>query len=87
VEQRDRGVPAVREAWKLDTVLGGAHTDELQARLRVVAPKAALAYMARKDYVNAELALHTAEVLGVHDSTTTLVGEVLADQAPDRSHP
>ncbi|HEV7555669.1 MAG TPA: hypothetical protein VGO00_09460 [Kofleriaceae bacterium] len=37
--------PAVREAWKLDTVLGGAYTDVLYEKTRAIAPLAAEQYV------------------------------------------
>ncbi len=69
--------PALREAWKLDTVLGGAFGDEIQARLATVTPIAALDYLHHKDYANAELALHTAELLGIDDPVLKLVDDGL----------
>lgn len=70
--------PALREAWKLDTVLGGSFTDPLYARLAEVAPEAALAFVGRKDYVSAELALHTAQTLGVTSASLDTASAALA---------
>jgi hypothetical protein len=70
--------PALREAWKLDTVLGGAFSDPLHARLAEVAPKAAVAFVAQRDYPAAELALHTAEALGVTSDSLAAVEQALA---------
>lgn len=55
---------ALREAWKLDTVLGGAHSEELQKRLGDIALLAAPAFDRARDLENANLATHTADVLG-----------------------
>jgi len=70
--------PALREAWKLDTVLGGAFTDELYARLVEIAPQAALAFDAAKDYTAAKQALNTAQVLGVDSADTRRAAKLLA---------
>lgn len=71
--------PLLREAWKLDTVLGGVHAERVQARLVAVVPRAALAYASTGDYDNAELALGTAELLGVDDASTRTVARILAE--------
>ena len=55
---------ALREAWKLDTVLGGAHADELQKRMRDISLLAADEFQRMRDPVNADLAHHTADMLG-----------------------
>src|SRR5262245_23193960 len=55
---------ALREAWKLDTVLGGAFTDELYTALRDVAPEAARAFAAAHDPDSARLACETMSALG-----------------------
>jgi hypothetical protein len=77
--------PALRELTKLDLVLGGAHQDAITDRMRAVAPRAAHAFMVRRDYPNAELALHTAEMLGVRSEQLAVVGEVLAGHTQDRA--
>ncbi|MCW5802230.1 MAG: hypothetical protein KIT31_07565 [Deltaproteobacteria bacterium] len=69
---------ALRDAWKLDTVLGGAHGDELQQRLAHVAPFAAIAFLDGGDRGAAELALHVAETLGVHNEDTRRAAAALA---------
>jgi hypothetical protein len=71
--------PLLREAWKLDTVLGGVHAERVQARLVAVVPRAALDYASTGDYDNAELALGTAELLGVDDASTRTVARILAE--------
>ena len=86
VESALRAFPALREAWKLDTVLGGAFTEQLYSGLGRIAPRAAVAFLAAKDYAAAELALHTAEALGVHDSSTATVAELLAKQHAANRH-
>ncbi|MEO8707372.1 MAG: hypothetical protein ABI867_45510 [Kofleriaceae bacterium] len=81
----DPATPAIdayallREAWKLDTVLGGVHGERIQARLIAVVPRAALDYAGTGDYDNAELALGTAELLGIDNSSTRTVARILAE--------
>jgi hypothetical protein len=55
---------ALREAWKLDTVLGGAFTDELYTALASIAPKAKTAFLDAGDYASAEIAANTITALG-----------------------
>jgi hypothetical protein len=55
---------ALREAWKLDTVLGGAYTDELYAALRDIAPSAIEAFTAANDRESAMIARETLSALG-----------------------
>lgn len=55
---------ALREAWKLDTVLGGAHGELLQRELRGISLLAAPAFERAHDAAGADLAAHTAEILG-----------------------
>jgi hypothetical protein len=55
---------ALREAWKLDTVLGGVHSDELQKRMGDISLLAADEFARVRDLVNADLAHHTADMLG-----------------------
>ena len=56
---------ALRRARSLDVVLdGGARSDELTARMRIVAPRAVVVYLAVGDATGAELARHTAEFAG-----------------------
>jgi len=56
--------PAVREAWKLDTVLGGAFTDVLFAKSRELAPLAAEQYVRQGRDEEALQASNTALMLG-----------------------
>lgn len=72
---------ALRDAWKLDTVLGGAHGDEIQQRLAHVAPFAAIAFLDDGDRGAAELALHVAETLGVHNEDTQRASAALAEHS------
>jgi hypothetical protein len=55
---------ALREAWKLDTVLGGAFTDELYTALASIAPKARAAFLDAGDFASAETAADTIAALG-----------------------
>jgi len=55
---------ALREAWKLDTVLGGAFTDELFTALASIAPKARTAFLDAGDFASAEVAANTITALG-----------------------
>jgi len=56
--------PALREAWKLDTVLGGAFTDILFAKTREIAPLAAIEYVKQGRDEDAIRASDTALMLG-----------------------
>jgi hypothetical protein len=72
---------ALRTAWKLDTVLGGAFGHEIQQRLAHIAPLAALAFLDDHDAGAAESALHVAETLGVHNEDTRQVSSALANHS------
>lgn len=56
--------PAVREAWKLDTVLGGAYTDVLYRKTTEIAPLAAAEYTHEGRDDEALRAANTALALG-----------------------
>lgn len=55
---------ALREAWKLDTVLGGAHSEALQRRLGDIALIAGREFERLGDRESKELVTHTCEALG-----------------------
>jgi hypothetical protein len=55
---------ALREAWKLDTALGGAHSDTLQRRIGDIALIAGPEFQRAGDQAGADLAAHTVDVLG-----------------------
>jgi hypothetical protein len=55
---------ALRQAWKLDTVLGGAHAEALQRRLSELSLLAAPAFDRIGDRDAAELARSTSSILG-----------------------
>jgi hypothetical protein len=55
---------ALRRAWKLDTVLGGVHREVIQQAVGDIALIAAPELARAGDQDAADLAIHTAEVLG-----------------------
>ncbi|HEU0031707.1 MAG TPA: hypothetical protein VFQ53_13810 [Kofleriaceae bacterium] len=71
-------LPAVREAWKLDTVLGGELAGALQERLALVAPQAALDFFAHDQLDEAEQALAMVELLGIDDARMHKLGIAIA---------
>jgi len=67
IEQRFEALVLAR---RLDLVLAAGHADELAAALAGVAPNAATAYVSKHDYAHAQIALTTAESLGLGDDAT-----------------
>jgi hypothetical protein len=64
---------ALREARKLDVVLGGVYAGELDATLVRIAPRAAISYAASHRVDEAELAVSVAESLGVESDNVKAV--------------
>ena len=60
-----------------DLVLGGAFADELSRALADLCPKAAIGFMAQKDYDHAQLALAIGESLGIDDANIRAVRHAL----------
>lgn len=59
---------ALRQAQMYDRNVGNAFDDEIQTKLAQVAPKAALSYMAAKNYPQARTAVITAQQFGSSES-------------------
>jgi len=59
---------ALRQAQAYDRNLGSAFDDEIQTKLAQVAPKAALSYMAAKNYPSARSAVIAAQQFGASES-------------------
>jgi hypothetical protein len=59
---------ALRQAQTYDRNLGNAFDGEIQGKLAQVAPKAALSYMAAKNYTSARTAVITAQQFGASES-------------------
>jgi hypothetical protein len=76
----DDAFVALREAAKLDTVLGGAHAERLDRRIRDVLPRAAIAYYAHADRAACRQALDVAAIMGIHDSALDTLAHKLAAQ-------
>jgi hypothetical protein len=79
---------AAKDAWNalntaknMDSGLGREYTEEIQARIGQIAPKAAVAFMAAKDYVLAKQAVGLAESTGNGNSTTAGVKSSLEQKA------
>jgi len=72
---------ALTRAQNLDRGAGGAFVDEIRAKLSQVAPRAAISFMAAKQYENAARAVRTAESLGAANSSTKAVRDGLESQA------
>jgi len=74
-------------AREIDELAGGAFRRELSAKLAIVAPRAAIAFLARRDYTEAQKALRTAEQLGSKSSDLELVRTRLREieeEGPER---
>ncbi|MBA3455221.1 MAG: FHA domain-containing protein [Deltaproteobacteria bacterium] len=74
---------ALTAAKTFDNSLGGEYTSEINARMGAIAPKAAVAFMAGKDYVKAKQAVGIAESSGNGNSTTQGVRSSLEQKAGD----
>jgi len=72
---------ALKAAKTFDNSLGGEYTSDINARMGVIAPKAAVAFMAGKDYVMAKTAVGVAESSGNGNSTTQGVRSSLEQKA------
>ncbi|NVB77541.1 MAG: FHA domain-containing protein [Kofleriaceae bacterium] len=73
----------LQSAINYDGNVGGAFTDELQTKLAQVAPKAAIGFMAAKNYPRARNAVITAEKLGSTAEALTMVRQKLESVASD----
>jgi hypothetical protein len=62
----------LRTARNFDRSLGGAYKDEIEKRLKEVAPKTAIYYVAKKDFDKVLTAVKEAESIGVDPSSPNL---------------
>nr|MBA3820884.1 hypothetical protein [Deltaproteobacteria bacterium] len=72
---------ALNRAANLDRGAGGAFSTEIQAKLAQVAPRAAVAFMAAKDFSKAFQAARAAETYGGANPSTKSVRSALEDRA------
>lgn len=68
---------SLQQASTYDRTLGGAFDGDLQTRLASLAPKAAVAYLGRKEYARARTAVIAAQRYGSNDSNLQLVKQKL----------
>jgi hypothetical protein len=73
----------LKAAESYDRAVGGAFIKEIQGKLAQVSPKAAIGFMAAKDYEAAHVAVATAETLGTANETTKIVKQTLDSRASD----
>jgi pSer/pThr/pTyr-binding forkhead associated (FHA) protein len=73
----------LRSAENFDRAAGGAFQSDFEGALAKVAPKAATAYMADKNYEQARTAVLEAEKLGAGTTGTTMVKQALERAAQD----
>lgn len=71
-------VPALREAGKLDAVLGGAYSTQIAEHMSRAVPAAAVVYDARHDHASARRMVELAALLGLHHRDLTVVERHLA---------
>jgi hypothetical protein len=69
--------PTLRQTENFDRAVGGAFASTIEEALTKVAPKAATAFMADKNYEQARLAVIEAEKLGAGSSGTNMVKQAL----------
>jgi hypothetical protein len=69
--------PTLRQTENFDRAVGGAYAGTIEEALTKVAPKAATAFMADKNYEQARLAVLEAEKLGAGSSGTNMVKQAL----------
>jgi len=67
----------LQEAGNYDNALGRAFDAEINTKLGQIAPRAAIKFLANKDYKSARLAALKAESLGAANETTKLVRDQL----------
>jgi pSer/pThr/pTyr-binding forkhead associated (FHA) protein len=69
------------QADNFDSVVGGAFSSEIKAKIATTAPKAAINYMAAKNFEAAHVAVGKAESAGASDGNVKLVRQSLENQA------
>jgi hypothetical protein len=74
---------ALRQALALDKDVGASFAGEIQERLVVIASRAAVSYMAAREYESAFLAVRTSDVLGSVSPSNKSVREKLQQIASD----
>ena len=74
---------ALTQALNLDSNVGGNFKSEITEKLNAVAPKAAVAFVAQKDYGNARTAYLTAQRAGSSDANLAIVKQKLESFASE----